>query len=125
MTPNIRLIARSTLATALVLGTLGQGLLIPGLTKSASADHFVPEGQLTRRGISGTVLSYDGSTMVVETNFGNVTVDVGGASISFAGPAPKAGEDGGSCVTRNPGRRPRRSLAGSITDRSSAANHTR
>ncbi len=55
---------------------------ITAATVSAdSGDADIPPGQLTRRGVSGTVVGVGGSSIVVETKFGNVTIDVDSGTI--------------------------------------------
>ena len=55
---------------------------ITAATVSAdSSDAEVPPGQLTRRGVSGTVVGVGGGSIVVETKFGNVTIDVDSGTI--------------------------------------------
>ena len=46
-----------------------------------SSDAEIPPGQLTRRGVSGTVVAVGSSNIVIETKFGNVTIDVDGGTI--------------------------------------------
>ncbi|MCH7982558.1 MAG: hypothetical protein IIC28_01150, partial [Chloroflexi bacterium] len=41
----------------------------------------IPRGQLTRRGLTGTVVGLGGSSFVLETKFGNVTISVDGDTI--------------------------------------------
>jgi hypothetical protein len=53
-------------------------------TASVSADSSnagEPAGQLTRRGVTGTVVAVGSSDIVVETRFGNVTINVNGGTI--------------------------------------------
>lgn len=50
-----------------------------GTGGSASADSSStgePAGQLTRRGVTGIVVAAGGGSIVIETKFGNVTIDV-------------------------------------------------
>lgn len=95
MTSSFTQIARSGLAVALTLMLVGTGLMLAGSQSAASADEPSSKGQLTRRGLSGTVAvaETDGSSIVVETRFGNVTVGIAIAEISFPGPAPEEGDD--------------------------------
>ncbi|MCI0874287.1 MAG: hypothetical protein J4N79_08450, partial [Chloroflexi bacterium] len=41
----------------------------------------IPQGQLTRRGLTGTVVGLGGSSFVLETKFGNVTISVDGDTV--------------------------------------------
>ncbi|MCH8230281.1 MAG: hypothetical protein IIA53_08130 [Chloroflexi bacterium] len=50
----------------------------------------IPRGQLTRRGLTGTVVGMGGSSFVLETKFGNVTISVSGGTI-----VTSSGEDVG------------------------------
>jgi len=55
---------------------------ITALPASADSDNAdVPPGQLTRRGVSGTVVAVGSDDIVVETKFGNVTIGVTGGTI--------------------------------------------
>ncbi|MCH7972080.1 MAG: hypothetical protein IH960_13735, partial [Chloroflexi bacterium] len=45
----------------------------------------IPQGQLTRRGVTGTVVGLGGSSFVLETKFGNVTIDVAGSTVIKSG----------------------------------------
>jgi len=63
----ISLIMASTITTAIV--------------SADSNDADIPPGQLTRRGVSGIVAAVGSDNIVVETKFGNVTVDVDGGTI--------------------------------------------
>ena len=92
MTPSFAQIARSSLAAGLTLAVVGAGLILAGSQSTASADESASKGQLTRRGLSGTVLGTEGPSIVVETRFGNVTVGTAMAEVSFPGPAPDEGE---------------------------------
>jgi RNase P/RNase MRP subunit p29 len=80
--------SRIGLVVALTLVAIGAGLALAGAHSSASADDSTPKGQMTRRGLSGTVVAIDGTSIVVETQFGNVTVETEDATITFRGPAP-------------------------------------
>ena len=84
--------ARSGLTVGLTLAAILTGVVLAGSVSTVFADESAPKGQLTRRGLSGNVLANDGSSIVVETHFGNVTVGITNADISFPGPAPAEGE---------------------------------
>lgn len=91
--------SRIVIAVALTLVAIGAGLALAGENSSASADESTPKGQLTRRGLSGTVVEVDkeggneATSIVVETQFGNVTVGISSATITFRGPAPDGVEE--------------------------------
>lgn len=58
-----------------------------GLSVSADSSNVddVPGGQLTRRGLSGTVIGMGSNDFVLETKWGNVTIDVSGSTIIKSG----------------------------------------
>ena len=51
---------------------------LTGMSVSANSSDsgHEPKGQLTRRGLTGTVVGVGGTSFVLETKFGNVTIDV-------------------------------------------------
>ena len=93
MNTSFSRIARSGLAAGLTLAVVGVGIIFAGQQSTALADEPSNNGQLTRRGLSGIVLANDGSSIVVETRFGNVTVGTTGAEIKFPGPVPEGSEE--------------------------------
>jgi hypothetical protein len=62
---------------SLVLATTFTG----GSASAESSDADVPPGQLTRRGVSGTVAAVKAGSIIVSTKFGNVTIGVGDGTI--------------------------------------------
>jgi hypothetical protein len=60
---------------------------LTGLSVSAdtSDSNHTPQGQLTRRGLTGTVVGVGGSNFILETKFGNVTIDVDGGTVIKSG----------------------------------------
>lgn len=86
----ISLILASTLAAVSVSADSSAG---------SSASSHTPQGQLTRRGVTGIVVAVGGSDFVVETKFGNVTINVSAGTIF------KSGSDEASLETMQVGDR--------------------
>ena len=74
------------IALLLVLAmTLPYVTVLSTASADTSNDDHVPQGQLTRRGVTGTIVAKSDSDFVVETKWGNVTINVGSATIKSKG----------------------------------------
>jgi uncharacterized membrane protein YgcG len=69
------------LALLSILSLLLASTITVASVSADSSGAYVPPGQLTRRGVSGTVAAVGSDSIVVETKFGNVTVNVDGGTI--------------------------------------------
>ncbi len=69
------------LALISVISLVLASTLTASLVSANSSSVGEPAGQLTRRGVSGIVVGVGGSDIVVETKFGNVTINVDGGTI--------------------------------------------
>ena len=64
-----------------IISLLLASTIMAATVSADSSDADIPPGQLTRRGVSGIVVGVGGSSIVVETKFGNVTIDVDSGTI--------------------------------------------
>ena len=69
------------LALLSILSLLLASTITAASVSADSSDADIPPGQLTRRGVSGTVAAVGSDSIVVETKFGNVTINVDGGTI--------------------------------------------
>ena len=60
---------------------LASTLTAAPVSADSHVSSHIPPGQLTRRGLTGTVVGMGGSSFVLETKFGNVTISVSGGTI--------------------------------------------
>ncbi len=64
---------------------LASTLTAVSVSADSSASSHTPQGQLTRRGVTGIVVAVGGSDFVVETKSGNVTINVSNGTIFKSG----------------------------------------
>ena len=74
------------IALLLVLAmTLPYVTALSTASADTSNDDHIPQGQLTRRGVTGIIVAKSDSDFVVEAKWGNVKINVGGATIKSRG----------------------------------------
>jgi uncharacterized membrane protein YgcG len=80
---NIQTLYRPLALLSIISMVMASVLTTSSVSADSNAAQEVPHGQMTRRAVSGTIASI--SPFVVETKFGNVTIDVTSSTIIRAG----------------------------------------